>query len=75
MLKYNLNNILRENYFISFYKMGDWNIFVEKNVILMCIQKHKYNPKIIQMIFNFLLKLNFILNHVIHIVEPCLDTM
>jgi hypothetical protein len=29
MLEYNLSKILlKKNYFISFYKVGDWNIFV-----------------------------------------------
>jgi hypothetical protein len=33
-------------YFIFFYKFGDWNIFVETNVVYLCTQKHKYIPKI-----------------------------
>jgi hypothetical protein len=43
MLKYNVGKKIRKkNYFISCYKMGDWNIFVEMNVMYLCIQKHKY---------------------------------
>jgi len=33
MSKYNLSKILKKIKFISFYKMGNWNIFVETNVI------------------------------------------
>ncbi len=32
---------------MSVYKVGDWDIFVETNVVYLCIQKHKYIPKII----------------------------
>jgi hypothetical protein len=46
MLEYNLGKKIRKET-ISFYKMGDWNTFVETNVMYMCIQKHKYTPKII----------------------------
>ncbi len=42
MLEYNLGKIFFKTYFISIYKMGDWNIFVEMNVVYLCIQKHKY---------------------------------
>ncbi len=28
--------------FYLFYKVGDWNIFVETNVMYMRIKKHKY---------------------------------
>jgi hypothetical protein len=52
MLEYNLNKTLEKNYFISFYKVGYWNIFMEMNVVYLCIKKHKYIPKIILMIFN-----------------------
>ncbi len=45
MLEYNLGNLLERNYFISFYKVGDWSIFVKKNVVYMCTQKHKYISK------------------------------
>ncbi len=47
MLKYNLGNKLEKKYFNSFYKVGDWSIFVETNVVHLCIQKHKYIQKII----------------------------
>jgi hypothetical protein len=47
MLKYNLSKKLKKNCFISFYKLGGWNIFVEMNVMYLCTQKHKYIPKII----------------------------
>jgi hypothetical protein len=33
MLKYNLGNKLGKKNFISFYKLGDWSIFVEMNVM------------------------------------------
>jgi hypothetical protein len=47
MLEYNLGKRLEENYFISLYKVGNWNIFMETNVMYMCIQKQKYISKII----------------------------
>jgi len=48
MLEYTLGKILnKKNYFISFYKGKDWNIFVKTNVMYLCTQKHKYTPKII----------------------------
>jgi hypothetical protein len=50
MLEYNVSKISFKNYFTSFYKVGDWSIFVEKNV---GIQKHKYTPKLIQLILIF----------------------
>jgi hypothetical protein len=53
MLEYNLNKILGKKKIISFYKVGDWRIFVKKNVVYLCTKKHKYIPKIIFMIFNF----------------------
>jgi hypothetical protein len=28
MLKYNISKILEKNYFISFYKVGDWSLFM-----------------------------------------------
>jgi hypothetical protein len=46
-LKYNLGKILKNNYFISFYKVGDWSIFVKTNVMYMFIQQHKYTLKTI----------------------------
>jgi hypothetical protein len=46
MLEYNFGKTL-EKKFISFYKIGDWNIFMETNVMYMCTQKHKYIPKTI----------------------------
>jgi hypothetical protein len=48
MLEHNLGQIL-EKKIISFHviKGGDWNIFVETNVMYLCIQKHKYIPKIV----------------------------
>jgi hypothetical protein len=52
MLEYNLSKIFLKNLFISFCKVGDWSIFVKTNVVYMCIQKQKYTPKIISMIFN-----------------------
>jgi hypothetical protein len=45
MLQYNVGKSLEKNYFISFYKMEDRNIFVKMNVVYLCIQKHKYTPK------------------------------
>ncbi len=42
-----LGKILEKNYFISFYKVGDWSIFVKTNDMFLCIQKHKYTPKIL----------------------------
>jgi hypothetical protein len=48
MLEYNLGKILeKRNYFISFYKVKDYSIFVETNVMYMCIQKHNYTSQII----------------------------
>jgi hypothetical protein len=32
---------------ISFYKLGDWSIFVKTNVMYVCTQKHKHTPKTI----------------------------
>jgi hypothetical protein len=52
MLDITLGKILEKNYFISFYKVGDWSIFVETNVMYMCTQKHKYIWKIIWMIYS-----------------------
>jgi hypothetical protein len=46
MLEYDLGKILKIYVFHFFYKFGDWNIFVETNVMYLCIQKHKYIPKI-----------------------------
>ncbi len=45
LLEYNLGKRLEKNKFISFYKVGDWSIFVEMNVMYLCTQKHKYIPK------------------------------
>jgi hypothetical protein len=44
MLKYSLGKKLEKNIYIyiSCYKVGDWSIFVEMNVMYLCIQKHKY---------------------------------
>jgi hypothetical protein len=42
MLEYNLGERLKENYLSSFYKVGDWSIFVGTNVMYFCIQKHNY---------------------------------
>jgi len=47
MLEYNLNKRLEKKLFHFIHKVGDWIIFVETNVIYMCIQKHKYIPKTI----------------------------
>ncbi len=47
MLEYNLGKKLEMNNFISFYKVGDYSIFVETNVVYLCVQKHKYIPKTI----------------------------
>jgi len=47
ILEYNLDKILKYIYLFSSYKVGDSNIFVEINVVYLCIQKHKYIPKII----------------------------
>jgi hypothetical protein len=41
MLEYKLGKILKKIILISFYKVGDWSIFVETNVVYLCIQKHK----------------------------------
>jgi len=45
MLEYELGKILEINYFISFNKMGDWNIFVETNAMYLCTQKTKIYSK------------------------------
>ncbi len=45
MLEYNLGKIFKIYILISFYKLGDESIFVETNVVYLCIQKHKYIPK------------------------------
>jgi hypothetical protein len=45
--------------------MGDWSIFVEMNVMYLCTQKHKYIPKKLFLVF---MKVEGILNHVIHII-------
>jgi hypothetical protein len=52
MLEYNLGKILEKKvfHFISFYKVRDWSVFVKMNVMYMCIQKHKYTPKKLNMI-------------------------
>ncbi len=43
MLEYTVNKIAKEkNYFISFYKGEDWNIFVKANAMYVCIQKHNF---------------------------------
>jgi len=47
MLEYNLGKKLEKNNFISFYKVGDYSIFVEMNVVYMCVQKHKHITKTI----------------------------
>jgi hypothetical protein len=52
MLECNLDKRLEKNYVISFYKMGDWKIFFEANVMYLCTQKHKYSQKIYLMILN-----------------------
>jgi hypothetical protein len=53
LLEYNLlAKILKNIYFISFYKVGDWSIFVEKNSVYLCTQKHKYISKDISIFFN-----------------------
>jgi hypothetical protein len=44
---YPKEDIKKVNYFISFYKGEDWNIFAKKNPMYLCTQKHKYIPKII----------------------------
>jgi hypothetical protein len=45
MLEYNLGNIFKKKLFHFVYKVGNWNIFVETNVMYLCIQKHEYIPK------------------------------
>ncbi len=45
ILEYKLGQRFFKNYFISFYKVRDYNIFVEMNVMYLCTQKHKYTPK------------------------------
>jgi len=38
VLEYNiLIKILKYIYFISFYKVEDWNIFVKTNLVYLCI--------------------------------------
>ncbi len=47
MLGYNLGKRLEKKlfHFISFYKVGDWNIFVKTNVMYLCIFKNIYALK------------------------------
>jgi hypothetical protein len=46
MLEYNITKILeKKNCFISFYKVGDWSILVETNVMYMHIQKTQIYSK------------------------------
>ncbi len=47
MLEYNLGKNLKRNYFISFYKVENWSIFVETNVMYLCTKKHEYTLKTI----------------------------
>jgi hypothetical protein len=54
---------LKRNYFISFYKVGDWNVFLKTNVVYLCTYKHKCIPKIIYMVFNIYESWRYI--------EPC----
>jgi len=44
--------------------MSNSNIFVETNVIYLCIQKHKYTPKNIGMFLVFM-KVEGMLSHII----------
>ncbi len=44
MLEFNLGKIFFLKT-ISFYKVGDWSIFVETNVVYLHTQKHKYTQK------------------------------
>jgi len=52
MLKYNIRKILEKKLFHSMYKVRVLSIVVKTNVMYLCIQKHKYIPKTISMIFN-----------------------
>jgi hypothetical protein len=68
MLEYNLCKILKKKLFHFIYKVGDWNIFVQTNVVCLCAcvlvyKDHKYIPKIIYVIFN--------LNECWKYIEPC----
>jgi hypothetical protein len=67
MLKYNLKNILKKNYFISFYKVRGWNIFVETNVMYQCTKKKqlyfKNNFKIIYNIYESWRYENQVISH------------
>jgi len=67
MLKYNLKNILKNFYFISFYKVRGWNIFVETNVMYQCTKKKqlyfKNNFKIIYNIYESWRYENQVISH------------
>jgi len=73
ILEYNLKK--RLEFFFSFYKVGNWSIFVETNVMYLCTQKHKYIPKIIWMILNLYESWRYIDPCHFTKYEPCLDTM
>jgi hypothetical protein len=45
ILEYNLGKRLKKKHFISSYKMEDWSIFVETNVMYMCISKTQIYSK------------------------------
>jgi hypothetical protein len=40
MLKYDLSKILEKKPFFSFYKVGGWNIYVEKMYCTICVLKN-----------------------------------
>jgi hypothetical protein len=66
---------IKKNYFIVFYKVGDWSIFLKTNVVYMYIQKQKYIPNKFKWFLIFM-KVNGILNHVVshslnHVWIPC----
>ncbi len=45
LLKYFHNNFSCDvRIYLRHYKMGNWNIFVETNVVYLYTQKHKYTP-------------------------------
>jgi hypothetical protein len=45
MLEYNIGKRLENKLFHFIYKVGDWSIFVEMNVMYMCTQKTQIHFK------------------------------
>jgi hypothetical protein len=66
---------IRKILFNFIYYVGVWSIFVKMNVVYLCIQKHKYIPKIIYMIFYFYESWRYIEPCHVKKFEPCLNTL